>query len=297
MSNLLFSNLGIVCSACDVHNPPLSKRCLRCSAPLLGPLPSPPKPPPPVPGSPVFVQNRPGPAFMPPRPIAASIAIASPAPTSGNQRFILSVTAGPSQGQQFRRSGTAFLLGRNRGAVLFPDDPFISAVHATFTVQQGKLFIRDESTLSGTFVALKGPISLQPLEQFSAGSRLFRLIVLDVPPAPATGAPTFYGAPASPGRRLLGVEELLTGGRPGRCVVTEASTLSLGKAPRGDLSFPLDGDLADKHCELTMSNGAALLKDTSGGLGTFIRIPPAVDRLLVPGDRLRVGQQTLTVEI
>ncbi|MBI5544712.1 MAG: FHA domain-containing protein, partial [Deltaproteobacteria bacterium] len=41
--------------------------------------------------------------------------------------------------------------------MLFPEDPFLSPLHATFHFRDGKLFLRDEGGPSGTFVRIHGP--------------------------------------------------------------------------------------------------------------------------------------------
>jgi hypothetical protein len=40
-----------------------------------------------------------------------------------------------------------------------------------------------------------------------------------------------------------------------------------------------------------------MLRDLSGGLGTYVRIPPATERPLRSGDRVRIGQHVFQVEL
>ncbi|WNZ65208.1 FHA domain-containing protein [Myxococcus sp. MxC21-1] len=110
-----------------------------------------------------------------------------------------------------------------------------------------------------------------------------------------TGRPAIYGAPVPLGQAVYGVEEMLVGGRAGRAVVTAAPLLTIGLA-HCDLSFPGDEGLAGRHCELSPTPTGALLRDLSGGLGTYVRLASGVERPLRPGDRVRLGQHVLQVE-
>jgi pSer/pThr/pTyr-binding forkhead associated (FHA) protein len=210
-------------------------------------------------------------------------------------RFGLAVISGSARGQRYKLPVTGCVVGRQRGAILFADDAFVSPLHATFLVKDGALFVRDESSASGVFVTVAGTEALAPRALFSAGQRLFRFTGrLELPP-PVAGRPAIYGAPVPLGQAVYGVEEVLVGGRAGRAVVTAAPLLTIGQA-HCDLSFPGDEGLAGRHCELSPTPTGALLRDLSGGLGTYLRLAPGVERPLRPGDRVRLGQHVLQVE-
>ena len=109
------------------------------------------------------------------------------------------------------------------------------------------------------------------------------------------GRPRAYGAPVPQAAGLWGLEEVLVGLRPGRAVVTGQQALTLGSSG-ADLVFAPDPQLAPRHCELSPTARGAVLRDLSGGLGTFVRLA-AQERPLKSGDRVRIGQQTLSVEM
>jgi hypothetical protein len=91
------------------------------------------------------------------------------------------------------------------------------------------------------------------------------------------------------------VEELLMGGRPGRAVAVSGALFTVGQSGC-DLTFPAEPGLAGRHCEISFKGGQAVLKDVSGGLGTFLRLATP-ERELQPGDRVRVGNEVLAVEV
>jgi pSer/pThr/pTyr-binding forkhead associated (FHA) protein len=234
-----------------------------------------------------------------PDPIPASELIrrAPPPPTAPpGVRFGINILAGYARGQRFRLAGAGCLIGRNTGAILFPEDVTVSSHHATLLVRDGRLFVRDEGSLSGVFVTISGQETLFPSGFFGVGQRLFRYLGALAPAvALAPGAPTVYGAPASTSQILYGVEEVLIGGRPGRTVVSAGPLLTVGQQ-NCDFAYLNEEGVAARHCELIPSPASASLRDLSGGLGTFVRIGAGIERPLNAGDRFRVGAQVLQVE-
>ena len=220
---------------------------------------------------------------------------AAPASGTAPTPFVLAVVEGNGKGQRYRIPAAGCWVGRDRGNILFPEDSFVSSHHATLTVREGRLCIRDEGTPSGVFVAIAGQETISHGTLFNVGRRLLRYLGqlhLAVPPA---GQPRVYGAPPPPGRPPYAVEEVLVGGRSGRAVVSAGPMLTIGQT-NCDFSFPNDNSLASRHCELAPAAKGAVLRDLSGIRGTFVRIAPGADRPLNTGDRLRVGQQILQVE-
>ncbi len=217
-----------------------------------------------------------------------------PVPTAS--RFGLVVVAGTARGQRFKLPTTGCSVGRSRGAILFADDVFVSAQHASFFFKDNALHVRDESSASGVFVTIPGTEQLAPRSLFSVGQRLFRFLGRLEAPQGLPGRPLVYGAPVPPGHAVFGVEEVLVGGRSGRIVATSAPLLTIGQA-NCDFCYPQDEGLANRHCELSPSPTGALLRDLSGGLGTYTRLVPKTDRPLRPGDRVRLGQHILQVEL
>src|SRR6516165_4236264 len=313
MSRLLVSQLGVVCPSCDVLNAAGAQRCEACgktwgrapaparkptgSTPAVSPPASPAAPaarPPPAAAAPpgAGLRSAPTPSGGVPRSGSAPRP-AAPAPVPS--RYILSVTAGPARGQRFRLMANGCSVGRQRGAILFADDPFVSPHHAAFRIREGQLTVRDEDSVSGVYVALTTHELLMPGALFSVGPHVLRYVGPLLPRAPEAGKPKTYGAPVPQAGSLWGLEEILIGLRPGRAVVTAQPTLTLGSSG-ADLVFAPDPQLAARHCEISPAPQGAVLRDLSGGLGTFVRLA-AQERPLKQGDRVRIGQQTLTVEL
>jgi len=313
MSRLLVSQLGVVCPSCDALNAAGAQRCEACGktwgrapAPARRPTGATPAVAPPAAPGPPAPRRPPSPAASPPgaglrsSPTPAggvprtgpAARPAAPAPVPS--RYILSVSAGPARGQRFRLMANGCSVGRQRGAILFADDPFVSPHHAAFRIREGQLTVKDEDSVSGVYVAITTHEMLMPGALFSVGPHVLRYVGPLLPRAAEPGKPRTYGAPVPQAGGLWGLEEILVGVRPGRAVVTAQPSLTLGSSG-ADLVFPPDVQLAARHCEISPAPQGAVLRDLSGGLGTFVRL--AQERPLKQGDRVRIGQQTLTVEL
>jgi len=286
MSATLLSELAIVCRRCDRLNEHSAASCASCKEPFSAPAtpvrtaPAPTKP------APVAVAHAPTPAARAPTP-----ATHPPAPTAHPAPVRIVVLRGSNPGSAFRVATTAG-AGASKGVLLFPDDPFLAALHATFLFQNGKLFVRDEGAPSGTFVKIQAPHKLLPGSCFAAGAHLFRFAGLV---APASGpSPLPYGAPA-PGGALFTVEQILEGNRAGRACTRPGPTFTIGRA-QCDLTVPNDPLLAPPHCEIMVDLAGAVLRDLKTPDGTFIRLPPGGERPLVAGDCVRFGQQVVQIQ-
>jgi pSer/pThr/pTyr-binding forkhead associated (FHA) protein len=231
-------------------------------------------------------------------PIPASELVRKKSPAAAApSRYGLTVLAGQAQGHRYRLAGSGCMIGRSKGAIVFADDPFLSAHHASLLIREGRLFVRDESSVSGLFVSIIGQELIPAGAFFAAGRRLFRYLGplprASVPP----GQPVPYGAPVVPNQALYGLEEVLVGGRAGREVISSAPLLTIGRQSC-DFTFPEEPGLAPRHCEVSpMADGSAILRDLSGGLGTFVRLPAGLERPLGVGDRFRLGQEVIQVEL
>ncbi len=69
------------------------------------------------------------------------------------------------------------VLGRESGDVVFPDDPFLSRRHAVIRTDAAKkaFFLADFGSSNGTFLQIRGEVSLQHGDEFRVGQQLFRV--------------------------------------------------------------------------------------------------------------------------
>ena len=326
MPALLTKSLGVVCPSCDFLNVVAAVRCMACGT-ATDATPSAGRPEPvaksqavtvdlaatmrdeaATPSSPVAASPTAPPGLKrniatpqaqptrgpPARPTFQSSGATVPAPVAAGPKFGLTVLAGPARGQRFRLAATGAQVGREKGAILFPDDPFISPLHATLSVRDGKLYVRDETSTSGVYVSISTTETIPANGTFCTGLRLFRFVGA-VEPAAAWNKRDLlvYGATVPNGQIHYAVEEVMLGDRGGRCLLSPGPVLTVGQG-RCDFSYPNDEGLAPRHCEISPLPDGAMIRDLSGGLGTYVRVTG--ERPIKAGDRLRVGQQTLQVE-
>lgn len=196
------------------------------------------------------------------------------------------------EGLSYQLNANEHVVGR-QGQLVFPDDPFVSPRHANLFYRDQKLVVRDEGSLNGVYVRLRGSAVLQPGEVFMAGEQLFRA---EGPP-PATDEPGaddthFYSSPKH--QTSLRVVQLLHGGAEGMAVCARAGGLQIGREG-GDLNFPSDLYMSASHCKIEMTDAGLELTDLGSRNGTYVRI--ASERELSHGDYLFIGKKLLRVEI
>ena len=102
------------------------------------------------------------------------------------------------EGLSYHLKADQHLVGR-QGQLEFPDDPFVSPRHANFFYRDGKLVVRDEGSLNGVYIRVRGTVGIMPGETFLAGEQLFRL---DTTPKASDGVDAegtyFYSSPKYP---------------------------------------------------------------------------------------------------
>jgi pSer/pThr/pTyr-binding forkhead associated (FHA) protein len=291
--NALLAQLGIVCPRCDVYNLPKSATCAACNADLgFGDFADSAKPATVgrMAAAPKAVTSASVPAASAaPTPVATKPASAGTASAARFRLVAVKGTVGP--GSAFKLAGQSVSAGRSKGILLFPNDPFVAPLHCTFFYKESRLFVRDESSPSGTFVTVAKE-AIAPNTFFAVGDTLLRY--LGPLPAPAPAAVLHYGAPL-PSQPLYLLEEILDGLRPGRCLARPGPVVTVG-ATGCEFLIAADAGVAPRHCEVAFSPQGATLKDLGTPAGTFLRLAPGAERELKVGEQVRIGNEILRVE-
>lgn len=195
-------------------------------------------------------------------------------------------------GLSYHLKADSHVVGRT-GQVDFPEDPFVSPRHANFFYRDGHLVVRDEGSLNGVYLRVRGTVDLAPGDTFLAGEQLFRV---DPTPKASDGADAegtfFYSSPKFPS--AFRVNQVLEGGALGMTVCTRGNSLQIGRED-GDLNFPGDLFMSGRHCTVTEQDGKYALTDHDSRNGTYIRVK--ADTTLSHGDYLFIGRKLLRVEL
>ncbi len=78
-------------------------------------------------------------------------------------------------GAAFPLLGESCTLGRERGEINFPDDGYVSGLHARVTLRDGRVFLIDLGSSNGTFVKVNGERAVGHESFVLLGQQLFRL--------------------------------------------------------------------------------------------------------------------------
>jgi pSer/pThr/pTyr-binding forkhead associated (FHA) protein len=78
-------------------------------------------------------------------------------------------------GAAFALLGDSCTLGRERGEINFPDDGYVSGLHARVTLREGRVFLNDLGSSNGTFIKVNGERVLGNESFVLLGQQLFRL--------------------------------------------------------------------------------------------------------------------------
>lgn len=197
------------------------------------------------------------------------------------------------EGLSYHLNATEHIAGRGNGAILFPDDNFLSKRHATFLYRDNKLFLRDEGSQNGTFLRVREPKRLEHGELFTVGDQLLRVELLNLQSEyPMQEDTLMYVSP--PKNYRFRIVHVLENGKPGAAFCSVNNDILIGRHGC-DISFDDDRHVSPKHARVTWEDGAPVLHDLDSKNGTYVRI--SGEEKLHHGDYVQVGSELLRVEI
>ncbi len=80
-------------------------------------------------------------------------------------------------GSAFPLLGDSITMGREHGDINFPDDGYVSGMHARLVTRDNKVYLSDRGSSNGTFMKVSGGRDLQNNSYILLGQQLFRLTV------------------------------------------------------------------------------------------------------------------------
>ncbi len=261
LEELMDQAKNFICKSCQTQVPMGHKFCGRCGAPV-----------------PAEIMN-------------ARTQFFGQLQVPGKAKLIL-IRGEGVEGLSYQLNAEQHIVGRN-GQLVFPDDPFVSPKHANLFYRNGTLVVKDEGSLNGVYLRVRGTLDISPGDHFLAGEQLFRL---DATPkatdGPAPDGTYFYSSPKH--QTPFRIAQILQGGAVGMTVCARSSGLQIGREG-GDLNFPTDLYMSGSHCKIEETSGKLSLTDLNSRNGTYIRIKGEKD--LAHGDYLFIGRKLLRVEI
>lgn len=209
-------------------------------------------------------------------------------------RARLTVISGEGlDGVTFTLAGTDHLAGRIDCPILFPDDPYLSPVHANFFYRGAALVVRDEESINGVYVRMVGTVAVAEGTRVMVGEQILELTVADeIVDQPDPDGTYFFASPSK--GRALKVVQPLRGGGVGMVRIEPGGKLRVGREGN-DLDFPDDPFISGHHALLAWDGEQLTVTDLASKNGTFLRIRG--EQTLAHGDYVFMGQQLLRVEI
>ena len=196
-------------------------------------------------------------------------------------------------GVSFTLAGQDHLAGRGDCAISFPDDSFLSPIHANFVYAGNRLVVRDQGSLNGIYVRISGTTELMTMSMVLVGEQVLSVNPAVQPEDLPDSEGTYYSASmARPAR--LEIRQNLRGGQVGWVYRVEGEVVTIGRE-NNDINFPDDPFISGRHAELRISGGMLSVTDLGSRNGTFVRVHN--ERVLNHGDYVFLGQQLLRVEI
>lgn len=78
-------------------------------------------------------------------------------------------------GAAFPLLGESVTLGRERGEINFPDDGYVSGLHARITLRDNRVILADLGSSNGTFIKVNGERTIGHESYVLLGQQLFRI--------------------------------------------------------------------------------------------------------------------------
>lgn len=197
-------------------------------------------------------------------------------------------------GVSFTLAGQDHIAGRIDAPLPFDEDPFLSPTHCNFFYREGGLVVRDENSINGVYLRIRGACDLEIGDRFLVGEQLLEIQSPGVPRLDEPSGDGTYFFASLQRQAPFRVVQQLRGGDTGLALRPQGEVVTLGREGN-DINFPDDPFISGHHAQVSSSDGKLSLTDLNSKNGTFLRVRS--ERELNHGDYVFMGQQLLRVEI
>jgi len=174
----------------------------------------------------------------------------------------------------------------------------MSPRHASISIRDGKVYLKDLSTQNGVFLKQRQDTELAPGDIFLLGRELFRFTTQSLEgvetPGSAQGTMVMTGAPKlQRGPITAKLEHIQLNGEIIEEFRLERPETLLGRTT-GDLVFQ-DPYMSGTHARIVVQPGRILLQDLRSRNGVYRRMRGEVE--LQDGDEFFLGEQIFSAEV
>jgi pSer/pThr/pTyr-binding forkhead associated (FHA) protein len=215
-------------------------------------------------------------------------------PTRAISLVLLDESGNPLE--RFERPGLVVAIGRQDGDLRFPDDPFLSPLHAKLSWERDRLVVRDLGSRNGTWVFLEAPYRLVDGDLVLIGSQVvrFRRLGYPGPHAPDADSTKRMGS-LIPSADIASLTQLRSDGSARDVVqLSPGRDIQIGRE-RGEWIFPYDPSMSAAHVTIRSEDADFVVIDAGSRNG--VAIAARGDIAVQHGSRILVGDKLLRVEL
>ena len=198
--------------------------------------------------------------------------------------------------QRFERRAPDTTIGRQDGDVRFPDDVFLSPLHAKISWEHDTLVVRDLGSRNGTWVFLDAPHRLIDGDVLLIGSQVirFRRLGYPGPHAPDADATRRMGS-LIPSADIASLTQLRADGSARDVIqLSPGRDVAIGRE-QGDWLFPYDPAMSARHVLVRSEDADFVVMDSHSRNGIALAVRG--DMPVRHNSRVLVGDKLLRVEI
>ncbi|MGH7608197.1 MAG: FHA domain-containing protein [Gemmatimonadales bacterium] len=198
--------------------------------------------------------------------------------------------------RRFERKQATTTIGRAEGDIRFPEDQYVSPLHAKLSWEEGRLEVRDLGSRNGTWVFLEAPYLLADGDLFLIGSQVIRFRRLGYPgPHTPDADATKRSGSMVPSADIASLTQLRSDGSSRDSIqLSPGRDVHIGRE-RGDWIFPYDPSMSAQHATVRSEDADFVLVDDHSRNGVAIAARGAMT--LQHGSRIMVGDKLLRVEL
>jgi len=198
--------------------------------------------------------------------------------------------------QRFARETTDTTIGRLDGDIKFPEDVFMSPLHARLSWENQQLVVRDLGSRNGTWVFLEEPYRLADGDLLLIGSQVlrFRRLGYPGPHAPEADATKRMGS-LIPSADIASLTQLRSDGSARDVIHLSPGRDVLIGREKGEWLFPYDPSMSGQHAVIRSEDADFVVVDAGSRNGVALAARGAMP--LKHQSKVLVGDKLMRVEL
>ena len=198
--------------------------------------------------------------------------------------------------QRFERTAPDTTIGRQDGDIRFPEDVFLSPLHAKLSWEHDTLVVRDLGSRNGTWVFLEQAHRLLDGDLLLIGSQVIRFRRLGYPgPHPPDADATKRMGSLIPSADIASLTQLRSDGSVRDVIqLSPGRDVTIGRE-QGEWVFPYDPSMSARHALVRSEDADFVVVDANSRNG--IALAARGDMVLRDQSRILVGDKLLQIEI